>query len=83
MKIRRKTFFSFSDFLFKSIQGHLGMVQVLCLLTPAENWVQSPAAMPLALCFNEPILQFKLKLAKAHVPVSPADHLWCSLNVNT
>lgn len=69
--------------MLKKIPGHLGAIQVLCLLTFAETRVQSPAAMPLALCFNESICQYAWKLAKDHVPVTAAGHLCCSLGCNS
>lgn len=69
--------------MFKMIPGHLGIIEVLCWLTPAETWARSPAAMPLALCFNELIWQCTLKLAKNRVLVTAAGRLWCSLRCNS
>lgn len=58
-------FFFLVIILFKVIPGNLGIIEVLHLLTSAETRVQSPAAMPLALWFSEPIWECTVKLKGA------------------
>lgn len=49
----------------------------------AETRVQPPAAVPLTQRFNKLVCQRTWKLAKDHVPVAAAGHLWRSLSCNT